>query len=71
MTFDGDTLSRFTQRRCNAIVCTAKIAKEPARGQIAPPAKGGKASLLSDNLVLAKVIKSASGTGRDMKKTRS
>lgn len=57
ITFDGDSPSRFTQKRCQAIGCSPKITRQAARGHAAPPVREGPAARLTDDQALAKMIK--------------
>jgi hypothetical protein len=59
VTFDGETPSRFTRRRCEEIGCTADVAADAERGCAPPPAQRGGAGVLSDNEALARVIRAA------------
>jgi hypothetical protein len=60
VTFDGETPSRFTQKRCKEIGCTTNVARDAMRGRVAPPAPGGASVRLSDDQALARLIKERS-----------
>ncbi len=68
--FDGDTPSRFTQKRCKEIGCTVKVAKAAASGQATPPRQGAASVRLSDDHALAKLIKTAGNMARRQEKGR-
>ncbi len=59
VTFDRETPSRFTKKRCEEIGCTTDVANDAERGCAAPPAQGDPAVLLSDDQALARLIQAA------------
>jgi hypothetical protein len=57
VTFDGESPSRFTQKRCKALGCPAAVTRDAAQGRVAPPAPGGASVQLSDDRGLGRLIK--------------
>jgi len=59
VTFDGQTLARFTRKRCKEIGCAGKIAGAAARGDAPPPVPGQGPSFASGDPSLERLIASA------------
>jgi hypothetical protein len=68
VTFDSETPSRFTRKRCKEIGCATDVVAKAEHGRAAPLAHGAGSVVLSDDQSLAKLIQTkARGKSRKTK----
>lgn len=71
VTFDDESPSRFTRKRCEAIGCLIDVVNDAERGCAAPPAQGNVSVLLSDDQALGRLIKQAARGKADSSESES
>jgi hypothetical protein len=67
VTFDSETPSRFTWKRCKKIGCATDIMAKARHGRAAPLAQGDGSVVLTDDQRLAKMIRTKVRSNSDRK----
>jgi hypothetical protein len=67
VTFDSETPSRFTWKRCKEIGCATDIMAKARHGRAAPLAQGDGSVVLTDDQRLAKMIRTKVRSNSDRK----
>jgi hypothetical protein len=65
VTFDGEDPARFARRRCQAMGCSAAVARNAARGKAPAPAPRGPGFASVSEPAMPRLLRAVSGRVRD------